>query len=171
MKHLIILRHAKSAWEDKSVADHDRPLAPRGERAALVIGRYLRQFCPPIDLALSSTARRARDTWALVSTQLDGLIATETDAILYLKGPSAIRQRLAQVDDAARTVIIVGHNPDFERLARQLAKDGPDDDLAALAQKFPTAGLARFDLAIDQWAEVPQASGTLVGFTAPRFLV
>ena len=118
MKHLIILRHAKSAWDDTSVSDHNRPLAPRGERAALVIGRYLRQLNLPIDLALSSTARRARDTWALVSTQFDALITTETDAVLYLKGPAAIRQRLAQVGDAAKTVVIVGHNPDFERLAK-----------------------------------------------------
>ena len=171
MKHLIILRHAKSAWDDTSVSDHNRPLAPRGERAALVIGRYLRQLNLPIDLALSSTARRARDTWALVSTQLDALITTETDAVQYLKGPAAIRQRLAQVGDAAKTVVIVGHNPDFERLAKQLSSDGPADDLKAMAQKFPTGGLARIDVAIDRWADMPDATGTLVEFTAPRFLV
>jgi phosphohistidine phosphatase len=171
LKDLILLRHAKSAWDDSSVGDHDRQLAPRGERAALVIGRYLRQLGTPIDLALSSTARRARDTWALASTQLDGLIATETDSILYLKGPKAILNRLAQVDDTVHTVIVVGHNPDMQRLALDLAGDGQGDHRQIMQQKYPTSGLARFDLGIDSWSDIAPKHGTLIEFTTPRALV
>lgn len=171
MKGLILLRHAKSAWDDAAVGDHDRRLAPRGERAALVIGRYLRQLGTPIDLALSSTARRARDTWALASTQLDGLIATETDSILYLKGPKAILGRLAEVDNSAQTVIVVGHNPDMQRLALDLAGNGPHEDCHALAQKMPTSGLARFELDIGKWSDIGVQHGKLVEFTTPRALV
>ncbi|MCA8931401.1 MAG: histidine phosphatase family protein, partial [Rhodospirillaceae bacterium] len=62
MKTLYLVRHAKSGWDDPSLQDHDRPLDMRGERAALVVGRYAaqRRFVP--NLVLCSSARRSRDT-------------------------------------------------------------------------------------------------------------
>ncbi|MEM7442318.1 MAG: histidine phosphatase family protein [Pseudomonadota bacterium] len=171
MRSLILLRHAKSAWDNASLGDHDRPLAPRGERASLVIGRYLRQLGTPIDLALSSTARRARDTWALASTQLDGLIATETDPAFYLKGPKAILNRVSAADDSAQTIILVGHNPDTQSLAMTLAESGPSEQRQALAQKLPTAALVRLELPIERWADVSDCRGKLIEFITPRMLV
>src|SRR6056297_1143050 len=69
MRTLYVLRHAKSGWDDPTLHDHDRPLDLRGERAALIMGRYMaqRRFVP--DLVLCSTARRAQETRALPAAQ------------------------------------------------------------------------------------------------------
>ena len=61
-RRLYLLRHAKSSWKDEGLADHDRPLARRGRRAAKAIARHLREQGVEPELVLCSTARRARET-------------------------------------------------------------------------------------------------------------
>ncbi|MFC5585479.1 SixA phosphatase family protein [Nitratireductor kimnyeongensis] len=70
MKELLLLRHAKSSWDDPSLADIERPLAPRGRRAAPLMGReILRRGWSP-DYVLVSPARRAQQTWRLVAAEI-----------------------------------------------------------------------------------------------------
>ena len=38
---LFVLRHAKSSWDDPGLDDHDRPLAPRGQRAVKLLYDYI----------------------------------------------------------------------------------------------------------------------------------
>ena len=68
-KRLLLLRHAKSSWDDPALADHDRPLAPRGRTAAKLIGEHLRENQIGVSLVLCSSARRARETLDLVQTR------------------------------------------------------------------------------------------------------
>ena len=68
-RRLILLRHAKSAWPE-DVPDHERPLAPRGRRAALAAGGWLRKADDAPDRVPCSTARRARETWQLAEQKL-----------------------------------------------------------------------------------------------------
>ena len=126
MKTLYLVRHAKSGWDDPTLHDHDRPLDLRGERAALVIGRYAaqRRFIP--QLVLCSSARRARDTLDLVTTQWPELPRIEIDRSLYLVGEHGLRKRLAAVDADVGSIMIVGHNPDLHDLARLLVGKGDD---------------------------------------------
>jgi phosphohistidine phosphatase len=171
VKHLLLLRHAKSSWSDSQVPDEDRPLSARGERAALVMGRYLRQQGIPIDLALCSPARRTLETWALAATQIDELVPTETDSALYMQGHDAILSRIAQVPDSLAAVIVVGHNPDLERLAVRLAAEADEDTLSEMRRKYPTGGLARYAFDTERWADVPNEAGTLLEFVVPKQLV
>src|SRR4029453_5768266 len=60
---LLLLRHAKSDYP-QGVADHERPLAPRGEREAGLAGDWLRAHAPAVDAVLCSTATRTRQTLA-----------------------------------------------------------------------------------------------------------
>lgn len=62
MLRLILVRHAKSGWDDPGLDDHDRPLAPRGRRAAGWLGTALRDggFLP--ETILCSSALRTRQT-------------------------------------------------------------------------------------------------------------
>ena len=71
MKTLLLLRHAKSAWDDPSLKDYDRPLAPRGERAAPVMGAYMWDEDLIPEVVLCSPALRARQTWDAVEAQFD----------------------------------------------------------------------------------------------------
>ena len=57
---------------------------------------------------------------------------------------------------------MVGHNPGTEELV---------SDLAAMREAMPTAAIARFSLAVDDWAEVGREAGAeLVQVWRPREL-
>ena len=66
MKVVYVLRHAKSSWKDPSQPDSDRPLAPRGRRAARAMADHLRREGIQPSLILCSPARRTRETLELV---------------------------------------------------------------------------------------------------------
>ena len=181
MKTLHLLRHAKSAWNDPSLPDHDRPLAPRGARAATLMGRHLRGqahshgqkraqgFAP--DVVLCSTARRAADTAALVLAQLDGRsppVVHERD--LYLTGSQTLLERLRKLPDDVGTVLLVAHNPDMQELALSLTGSGDRAEIQSLAAKFPTAALATLTFPCDRWSGIGPKGGTLTQFIVPKKL-
>ncbi len=171
MKTLLLLRHAKSGWDDPDLADHDRPLDWQGERAALVIGRYMQQEDLIPELVLCSTARRAMETHWLVSSQWTNPPPAEFDRGLYLTGDRALLHRLAQVDDRFKSVLVVGHNPDLHDLVLALARRGDPALLAAARDRFPTAAFAVIKLPIEHWAEILTATGFLLGLATPKTLV
>lgn len=171
MKTLYLLRHAKSAWNDPSLDDHDRPLAPRGARAATLIGRHLRGEGFHPDVILCSTARRAVDTLALVTAQLGtGQATAEYDHGLYLSGERALLDRLRRLPEGAATVLLVAHNPDLHNLAQDLAGNGDASLLRGLAGKFPTAALAVLTFAQGSWSDIGSRAGTLSNFVLPKKL-
>ena len=120
-KRLLLLRHAKSSWDDPALADHDRPLAPRGRRAAKLIGEHLRENQIGVSLVLCSSARRARETLDLVQTPGEVLIERE----LYGASADELLARLRRVPDQRGTVMLIGHNPAIEDLAVGLAGPAP----------------------------------------------
>ena len=93
--------------------------------------------------------------------------ATNFDRNLYLAGGAGVLARLRQAPDEAATVLLVGHNPDLEQLARRLATKGDAAALARLAEKYPTAGLAVIELPVERWAEAGPG-GRLVAFETPK---
>ncbi|MGP1394324.1 MAG: SixA phosphatase family protein [Inquilinaceae bacterium] len=171
MKRLFLLRHAKSGWDDPDLADHDRPLAPRGERAALVIGRYLAQEGYQADAVFCSTAQRAQETLDLVLGQWPGKPMVYPDRALYLPGSKALWTYVQGLDDSLESAVLVGHNPDFHKLAVALASQDEPALLNRLAAGLPTAGLVILDLPIDRWGDLAQGSARLVGFVTPKDLV
>jgi|SRR3954449_2467089 len=173
MKTLHLLRHGKSAWNDDSLPDHDRPLAPRGARAATLIGRQLRKEGFRADCILCSTARRAVDTLEIVTAQLDHNaleMPVHQERELYLTGERALLERLRRLPDKVGTVMLVGHNPDLHHLAQDLAGAGSEDDLSSLRAKFPTAGLAVLEFPGDAWSDIGPRAGTLTRFLIPKKL-
>lgn len=167
MKTLILLRHAKSDWADPALTDHDRPLAERGREAAPRMGAWLKAHGPRPDLVLCSTATRARQTLALALKELGAAPETRFDRGLYLAGGAGVLARLRQAPDEAATLLLVGHNPDLEQLARRLATTGDKPALARLAEKYPTAGLAVIELPVERWSDTGPG-GWLVAFETPK---
>ena len=163
MSRLYLLRHAKSSWSDPGLADHDRPLAPRGRRAAKAIGRYLREQDVEPALVLCSTAARTRETLERVApTRRDTLFERE----LYGAGASALLARLHEVPADIPSVMLIGHNPGMQDLALLLARPGPE--VRALEAKFPTAALATF--AVAGWSTLGPGTAELIDFVRPRDL-
>ncbi len=169
-KQLLLLRHAKSSWREPGLSDHDRPLNGRGRRSAPLIGRYLVQQGLQPDLVLCSTALRTRETWDLVAETLgQAPPPCELHGDLYEAEPSKILRTIRRVPATVRRLLVVGHNPGMELLARSLADARSERvALARLQAKYPTAGLALFDLGAAGWGSLEKAR--LVSFTIPADL-
>jgi phosphohistidine phosphatase len=164
---LFLLRHAKSSHDDPGLADRDRPLAPRGTRAAKAMGRYMRDHELSPALVLCSSATRARQT-------LDGLTAgigssprVVIEHELYEASASGLLERLRRIGDDVPSAMLIGHNPAMERLALDLAARGPD--LADLARKYPTGALALLEFD-GSWPDLDADGARLLAFVKPRDL-
>ena len=167
MKSLYLLRHAKSDRE-AGVEDFDRPLAPRGRKAAAQIGAHMRTHKLRPDLILCSSARRASETAELVLKEL-GPVTIEHRRTLYLAPATGLLRELRQVADAVGGLMLVGHDPGLHGLAVALAGEGDGETLASLRTKLPTGGLVvlEFD---GGWREVNEGKGRLDAFIKPRDL-
>ncbi len=161
MKTLLILRHAKSSWDDESLSDHDRPLNKRGTRAAHRMGRLLEEEALWPDLILSSTAERAATTTLRV-TEAGGFGGD----ILYLRelygaGPHDYIDAVSEFGGAAGCVMVVGHNPGLEMLVQALTGE---------YQRMPTAALVSITIPIDDWSNLDTEDGEIAGVWRPREL-
>lgn len=161
MKTVWLLRHAKSSWEDDMLSDHDRPLAPRGRKAGKRLRRFVSENGIRPDLALCSTALRARSTLDLVLPGL-GAPRVELDGDIYLASAHALLLRLKLLEPVVSRVMLVGHNPGLHELACLLAPPGPE--------ALPTGALAELRLAIDDWPSAAPGCATLDRLTLPRSL-
>ena len=134
----MLVRHAKAANPD-NVEDHERPLAGRGERDAAALGRWMRTVVGAPDLAITSTAARARRTWEVAASELAEPVQVVEDPDAYLADPEGLLELLRGAPEGARTLVLVGHNPGVHRLALLLAAEGIQDSDDVLTAGFPTA--------------------------------
>jgi phosphohistidine phosphatase len=164
VRHVWLLRHAKSSWDQPGLADEDRPLAPRGIRGAAAIAGYLATATPP-RLVLCSAGLRARQTLAAVLPSLGPELEIAVERELYTFDERVLLGRLRRIDDAVTSVMLVGHNPALEELALSLTAGGELRD--RLEAKFPTAALATIELPDDRWASLGGATGRITRFVTP----
>jgi phosphohistidine phosphatase len=170
MLTLCLLRHAKSSWDDASIEDFDRPLAPRGEEAAPRMGAYMAAQGISPELILCSPAKRARQTLSLILPRLAGQPSVEFEEALYLAASSALLARIRKVRANTHCLMLVGHDPGMHCLAVELSGRGAREDLNRLAHKFPTAALAVISFRVRQWSQVKPKAGRLDQFMSPRRL-
>lgn len=166
-KRLILFRHAKSEWPE-GVADHDRPLSDRGKKAAPVMGVYLDKNRILPDLVLVSTARRAQDTWARLSRAMKVMPPVRNSREVYEAPCERLLEVIRGIDPDVRTLMIVGHNPGLEDLAKRLMQDAGGEAGDRLRQKFPTAAIAMLSFDLDNWQDIAPASGSLDRFVTPK---
>jgi phosphohistidine phosphatase len=157
MKTLCIIRHAKAAHASPLESDHDRPLDDRGKSDAALAGvqLFMRGLLP--DGMLASSARRTRDTASILARELSfPEEAIQLSDELYNASPAAMREALAALDAGARTVFLVGHNPEISLLGEELTGHA----LGSL----PTCGIVCVDLAIDGWEELHRTRTGMLRF-------
>jgi phosphohistidine phosphatase len=176
-RKLVLLRHAKSAWPD-DVPDHDRPLARRGRRDAPAAGQWLRRTGRVPDHVLCSTARRARETWQLAQGELGVRPPVVFEPGVYAASADSLLELVRRLPPAARTVVVVGHDPALPELALALAGTNAGDDSRAAARspataldriraKFPTAAIAVLELS-GPWSELAPGRAQLASFVTPH---
>lgn len=162
MKTLLILRHAKSAWDDPGLKDHDRPLNHRGVHDAPRMGRLIVEEDLVPERVISSTAVRAESTAELATGMMDPPPEIETTRDLYLASPHTYLDVLADYAGDAGVAMVVGHNPGITALVTVLTGE---------LEEMPTAALAVVELEIDDWTDIHRAAtGRLVGFWRPKEL-
>jgi phosphohistidine phosphatase len=167
MKQLFLLRHAKSSWDDSELADHDRPLAPRGRRAAKLIAEHLGREGVTPALVLCSSARRTRETLDRISPALGEGISVRIERELYAASEQSLLERLRAVEAGVESLMLIGHNPGVQQLALSLA--GAGEKLAALRSKYPTAALATLEFS-GRWADLRPGGAELTDFVTPKQL-
>jgi phosphohistidine phosphatase len=162
MKTLLILRHAKSSWQDLGQADHDRPLNGRGKRDAPRMGKLMRERDMIPDLIISSTAMRARTTAQAVADEVDYPKEITQTRDLYHAYPDAFIEILQGLDNHFRSVLMVAHNPGIEELVAQLS---------GVYEQMTTGALAHFELSINDWQDLEDGMrGRLLGIYRPKEL-
>ena len=170
-RRIYLLRHAKSSWDDPLLDDHERPLAPRGQRACAAMGRYLRLGDIRPDLVLCSTAARTRETLARVRSDLGAEVAVNYDHAIYLTEAQGHLELLRCQPKALRSLMLVGHNPGLEDLAHLLVGSGDAASRSQMSAKFPTAALAILIHRGKGWRDLKPGSCELHSFVVPRELV
>jgi len=161
VKTLHLLRHAKSDWDDRSLTDHERPLAPRGSKAARELAERLKKKRIEVDLVLCSTARRNRETLDLIRPAL-GSAEVKLEDDLYGASAEELIERLRRVSKKVGAVLIIGHNPGIEEAAWLLL--GPD----RAPGHFPTGAMVSMRFAVEDWRSIKEGSAEPLGFITPK---
>ncbi len=160
MKTLHLLRHAKSDWEEGALRDRERPLAPRGIKAARRLAEHFHKAPLEVDLVLCSTARRTRETLDLILPAL-GKVQVKFEDDLYGAGADALELRLRRLPRKVRAVLVVGHNPGLEELASLLlGPSGPGH--------LPTGALLSVRFPADDWPSIRAVAAEAIGFVTPK---
>jgi phosphohistidine phosphatase len=168
MRRLMLLRHTKSDWSLPGQSDHDRDLAPRGRKAAPLMGRYMAEHGMIPDHAIVSTAKRTRETWRLVAGMLPQIPPVDFEDRIYEASPRDILAAIADAPASARSLLVVGHNPGFQDTANLLVETGNQRPCHGDDEKFPTGALAVIEFDIDDWAAIRPGIGRLENFVTPR---
>ncbi len=171
MKRLILLRHAKSSWDDPVERDFDRPLNAKGMRAAETMGRHMREEGITFDRAIASPALRVVETLRSVSDGLGEPIEPDWDRRAYLASNMTLLEIVQEADDSIETLLLSGHNSGLEDLILLLVPESDADEArAAVEEKFPTCSLAVMAFDVDRWADIAPGTARLERFVRPRDL-
>ena len=162
MKTLILVRHAKSSWKDINLDDFDRPLNKRGKKDAPLMGKKLkkRQVIP--DLILSSPAKRARKTAKAVAKA----IAYPKKKIvfnykMYHSSAKYLFKMVRNMDDKHKTIMLFGHNLEFNDFADRLLKKNP-------VYNIVTTGVYCIKFNVDHWQQIQKKKGEAVFYDYPK---
>ena len=161
-KRLILMRHAKSGWDDPLLQDIERPLNERGRKSATALGGWLKKHNYVPDTVLSSSATRTRETFE----GLDVTAPTTFKRELYLAPAGVMLEWLRQ--SGGDTLLLIGHNPGIAELAETVLDALPDHTRFPF---YPTGATLICDFPITNWADASSASARLVDFIVPRDLI
>jgi phosphohistidine phosphatase len=170
MPRLLLLRHAKSSWDDPEISDFDRPLNTRGRRSAPLMGRHCAQHNLVPQKILCSSSRRTRETLAGLLPYCNEDLDIRVTRDLYMTTADRHFDLVRAQGGATRTMMTIGHNPTMQELAILLIGSGNPALRDDITEKFPTAALAVIDFDVKRWTDVEPGSGRIVAFFRPREL-
>ncbi|MGB5866594.1 MAG: histidine phosphatase family protein [Arcobacteraceae bacterium] len=159
MKKLVIIRHAKSDWEDSSLDDFDRPLNTRGEENAPFMGKFLKEKSLLPDLIMSSPALRAISTAEIIAKEVGYTNEIMQNQYIYEAYVNTLQDIVSYIPDTNDVVFLVGHNPGVSALAYMLCD---------LKESIPTSATVEIDFDCDSWMNVSKENGKLISYDFPK---
>lgn len=159
---VVLIRHAKSSWDDPSLSDFDRPLNDRGHEDAPVMGKQLALQALHFDRIICSPSQRTTQTIGYIAGKIgfpDDRI--EWDSTLYHSSVNTMLRILSELPDSVHTIALVGHNPSMTDLANYLQMD-------TVIENMPTCGIVSIDFRLKNWEQIGRYSGTLNTYIYPK---
>ena len=164
MKHLLVIRHAKSSWDNSIPNDFDRPLNDRGFKDAPRMAKRLHDKKISIDAFISSTAKRAFTTATFFYEEYKkggnktlGVIGIPE---LYLAEPKVFREVISEADDSYNTIAVFAHNPGITEFVNELTNTRIDE--------MPTCGVFAVDIETNSWKDFVHAPKSFWFFESPK---
>jgi phosphohistidine phosphatase len=166
---LMLLRHAKSSRDDPMLPDIDRPITPKGKKAAAQIGAYMVRNELVPERVLCSPALRTRETWDIISFHLKSNQSAIICPELYNFGDhNTLLDCVRNRGSAASCVLLIGHNPSIQDFAKYLSVTGENSLVRKLEEKYPTAALCGLSFATREWSKLAKGQGKLEFFVSPK---
>lgn len=166
MKQILLLRHAKSDWDDESLKDFDRPLAKRGLDDAPRMGTFVRKLNNKPTIIISSPAARAKETTLLFAKAAkceEGIIEWKPE--LYYGTSADYLDAIKNVPNNCERVLLVGHNPLIENTAGTLVGESN-----SISIRMPTAALVMLTTYAPTWKHVNWGTCELNWMMIPKAL-
>jgi phosphohistidine phosphatase len=170
MRRLLLLRHAKAERPEPGMQDISRGLIDRGRKDAAKIGVYVARHALVPDRVVVSPSARTQETWEYAAAAFKPAPAAMSAERLYDATPHDIIGVVKDSPRAARTLMLIGHNPGLHEAAVMLIAAGDIDARERLREKLPTSGLVVIDFAFDDWNKLHPQSGRLERFVSPKTL-
>ncbi len=162
-KRILIIRHAKSSWEDVELPDIVRPLNARGKQASNLMGDHLAKMQLKPELIISSPATRAFHTAITIAQKIGYRIKNiDVRPSIYFGGEGAYLEAIKELDDEIDTIYLFGHEPNCSSVSEYLAGEE--------INKFPTGACFSIRMNVNSWKETVALCGTKELFLLPREL-
>lgn len=162
MKTLHVIRHAKSSWDDISLADIDRPLNARGIRACSTMAPEIIDSGCDFAHVFCSPARRAQLTIEGIYQALDRQFDWHNERALYTFSGDALLSWCLQLDDDLDEVVLVSHNPGITELCNELSDQYFDN--------VPTCGYVQLRCDVERWSKLSAGCASVATFLTPKML-
>ena len=145
MPSLIVMRHAKAVDRLEAEDDFERGLTERGRADAARAGEAIAAAGLQADYALVSPARRTRETYQVIAERIGAPKVTDPMALYHASTEMLERAVLTALEEGARTIMLVGHNPGVGGFTYALAAGALST--AGMPHGWPTSALAAFHIA------------------------
>ena len=161
MKTVILVRHAKSSWDDASLTDFERPLNDRGKKDAPEMAERLLKRKIPIDAFVSSPAKRAKKTATIFAKAFD---VEKEDVLLadplYHAHEKDFYDVISQLPESLNNIAVFSHNPGITDFVNSLTPEARIDNV-------PTCGMFAVTFQ-GSWKEFKDAEKQFLFFDYPK---
>ncbi|HEY0298149.1 MAG TPA: histidine phosphatase family protein [Arachidicoccus sp.] len=162
MKELLIVRHAKSSWDNPHLEDFQRPLNTRGLHDAPMMAERTAKRNVALDLLLTSDAKRAYTTCMFFSKEYPKA-KVEIESKLYEALPKMFYEVIQGIDDKYSSAAIFSHNSGITDFVNELTNVHVD--------VVPTCGVFAIKINIDTWKDFKKGDKAFWFFDYPKNLI